>query len=305
VTGFRHAVVGVDLAPGSGALTRGSLAALDHVRWLSQATALACTLLHSTAGDEHFDGGERGYRWAAGPAPREALEAAARDLAAAGVKAELEVTEERAWLAITRRVLRAPADLVIVGKRSETDPGGPRLGSQTQKLLRNCPCAVWAVGPGVAPPPRCILAATDLTQVGDTVLERAGRLARRAAAELHVVHAFQLSMEAQLRGEALRDAYVRRTTAHASERIRRGLAALDPDLAAHLHVGLASPTRAVLECCARLSPDLVVMGTVSRGGVAGLLVGNTAERLLPRLDTSLLTVKPADFVCPISPGEGA
>jgi nucleotide-binding universal stress UspA family protein len=42
------------------------------------------------------------------------------------------------------------------------------------------------------------------------------------------------------------------------------------------------------------------MGTISRGGVAGLLLGNTAERLLSRLDVSLLALKPADFVCPVT-----
>jgi nucleotide-binding universal stress UspA family protein len=48
-----------------------------------------------------------------------------------------------------------------------------------------------------------------------------------------------------------------------------------------------------------LRPDLVVMGTVSRGGIPGLLMGNTAERLIDRIDCALLTVKPQDFVCPI------
>jgi len=41
------------------------------------------------------------------------------------------------------------------------------------------------------------------------------------------------------------------------------------------------------------------MGTISRAGIAGLLVGNTAERLLDQLDCSLLTVKPGDFVSPV------
>ncbi|MBW2698633.1 MAG: universal stress protein, partial [Deltaproteobacteria bacterium] len=59
--------------------------------------------------------------------------------------------------------------------------------------------------------------------------------------------------------------------------------------------------RAILGCVDRLAPDLVVMGTISRGGIAGVLVGNTAERLLTRLDCSLLTVKPESFVCPVEP----
>jgi nucleotide-binding universal stress UspA family protein len=45
--------------------------------------------------------------------------------------------------------------------------------------------------------------------------------------------------------------------------------------------------------------DLVVMGTVARTGIAGLLIGNTAERLLQRLITSVLAVKPDGFVSPV------
>ncbi len=68
---------------------------------------------------------------------------------------------------------------------------------------------------------------------------------------------------------------------------------------AELHVGLTSPSNAILACVDRLKPDLVVMGTISRAGLAGLAVGNTAERMLGHLRCSLLTVKPADFVCPV------
>jgi nucleotide-binding universal stress UspA family protein len=41
------------------------------------------------------------------------------------------------------------------------------------------------------------------------------------------------------------------------------------------------------------------MGTVSRSGIRGMLVGNTAERLLSGFHRSLLTVKPAGFVSPV------
>jgi len=64
-------------------------------------------------------------------------------------------------------------------------------------------------------------------------------------------------------------------------------------------MGITAPTKAILRVVEGVHPDLVVMGTIARGGIAGMLVGNTAERLLQRLDCSLLTVKPADFVCPV------
>jgi nucleotide-binding universal stress UspA family protein len=45
--------------------------------------------------------------------------------------------------------------------------------------------------------------------------------------------------------------------------------------------------------------DLVVMGSVARSGIAGLLIGNTAERVLRRLPCSALAVKPDGFVSPV------
>jgi Universal stress protein family len=45
--------------------------------------------------------------------------------------------------------------------------------------------------------------------------------------------------------------------------------------------------------------DLLVMGTVARTGLAGFIVGNTAERLLQRLVCSALWVKPDGFFTPI------
>jgi len=44
---------------------------------------------------------------------------------------------------------------------------------------------------------------------------------------------------------------------------------------------------------------LLVMGTIGRGGIRGIMIGNTAERLLPEVHCSVLAVKPPDFVCPI------
>lgn len=49
-----------------------------------------------------------------------------------------------------------------------------------------------------------------------------------------------------------------------------------------------------------LGVELVVMGTVGRAGIPGLLIGNTAEDILGQIDCSDLTVKPAAFVSPVA-----
>ena len=41
------------------------------------------------------------------------------------------------------------------------------------------------------------------------------------------------------------------------------------------------------------------MGTVGRSGIPGLIIGNTAEKVINGIDCSLLAVKPAGFVTPV------
>ena len=45
--------------------------------------------------------------------------------------------------------------------------------------------------------------------------------------------------------------------------------------------------------------DLIVMGTVCRTGIPGFCIGDTAEKILHRIDCSVLAVKPDDFITPV------
>jgi universal stress protein E len=45
----------------------------------------------------------------------------------------------------------------------------------------------------------------------------------------------------------------------------------------------------------QLRADAVVMGAVSRSGLKGLFIGNTAEDVLDRLHCDLVIVKPEGF----------
>ena len=44
---------------------------------------------------------------------------------------------------------------------------------------------------------------------------------------------------------------------------------------------------------------MIVMGTVGRSGIAGKVMGNTAEQILDHVRCSVITVKPAEFISPI------
>jgi universal stress protein E len=59
----------------------------------------------------------------------------------------------------------------------------------------------------------------------------------------------------------------------------------------------AEPEEAIARYVELHDIDVVVMGTVARTGIAGLIMGNTAERVLQRLRGSVLAVKPASSAC--------
>jgi nucleotide-binding universal stress UspA family protein len=291
-------VVGAELADGE--LGRGSQLAVEQARWMAHRTGAHITLLHSSQLDERWDPDAAGYaelRGAGTAAERAPLDTAAGRLRSDGIEVEVATTDGPAAIELIRRALREPADIVIVGKRGHAQTDGRRLGSVSQSVVRYCPCPVMVVKPGSAPTPKIVVAATDASDVGARVVDAAASIAERCGAALHVIHAIQLSFGAQMKGAETEFVSERRQDLTKAVGAQVAAAGFGGEL--QIHAGVTCPTRAVHECEERLRPDLIVMGTVSRTGLAGLVLGNTAERLLGTLDCSLLVVKPEGFTCPL------
>jgi universal stress protein E len=300
--GFRHVLAALDLGAGGHELTLGSRKAMSRAAWIARHVGVRLTLLHSGRPDEYWDAESKTFVSANGDDSKSgrALEQAMADLGSDALELRLVISEETAWMAVVREVLREAVDVVVASKRTNLHSDDRKLGTVAHKLVRNCPCPVWLEDVRATRDPSVILAATDLTAVGDRAVLLAASVADALGAKLHVVHAFSLSMEVQLEREGVRQEHIVRTRAAAQEHIEGLLAATPMAGHAKLHIGLTSPTQAVLEGVEVLRPGLVVMGTVGRGGIPGLLIGNTAERLIDRIDCALLTIKPEDFVCPVA-----
>lgn len=305
---FRHIVVGLDLDAAGESVTEGSAKAAAQAVWVARASGGRVLFLHSTFHDEYHDAEQGDVPLVREGCPQSGWAALEREVDAArrrGVAADLALTSERVWLDITRMALRGEADLAVVGKRSESTGVGRKLGSVATKLLRKCPSAVWAVKPEHDLMHRLVLAASDLSPVGDRSSRCAAQIARLKGCELHVVHAYQVPLELQIEAARMSDLEygeeLEQLRARAVAHIRRSVAEIveHPGEGLEVHVGKGAPSTVIREAVAHLDPDLLVMGMISRGGLAGLLVGSTAERLLDRLDCSILAIKPEDFVSPV------
>ncbi|MCH2187118.1 universal stress protein [Myxococcota bacterium] len=233
---------------------------------------------------------------------RALLEQIAEPLVSAGVNCEIEVCEGHAATEFLRRIQEKNINLLIVGKRTQLDSDGRPLGSVSLDVIRCAPCLVSVVRPDAKAIPEIVVAATDGGPMGERVLEAAAEIASIHSATLHVLHAVQIGMEIQMEGTEAERAFVAERRDAIREAARAAAEKADFGGRLEVHSGVATPDQAVAEAVERLKPDVVVLGTVSRTGISGILVGNTAEQLLSSLDCSLLVEKPADFIAP-SPTE--
>ncbi len=228
------------------------------------------------------------------------------------VAAEIAVSTGTLFLEVVRRTIAFEHDLVMMPPDQAPGASGLWRASNTMHLLRKCPVPVWvyrsgvtgngdvlaAVGPFEEPEP---------SQMDRKIVELGSSLAARQGGKFHLVHAWGLRGETLLRngrvslpvGEVDRlveEAFVTARTAVDKLIADTGVPADDVSI----HLSKGDPFPVITEIATSLNPEVVVMGTLARGGIAGLLIGNTAEKVLGSLDTSVLAVKPDGFATPVS-----
>jgi universal stress protein E len=224
-----------------------------------------------------------------------------------GVKVASKWAVGEGWVELTREAIDARYDLVVVGTRNQGAVRRALFGSTAMKLLHNCPAPVWVTKPEPQPAPKSLLVASDFSEVSDRALKLASEISSASNAKLHLIHVvespFAQLWEAGLL-EAQREAvYHERDRAAAQHRLEQQLARVSPGKDANAVVtvveGATVADNAIVEYIEAHHIDLLMAGTSARRGLAGVFLGNTAERLLTAVNCSLLVVKPADFVCPV------
>jgi len=132
-----------------------------------------------------------------------------------------------------------------------------------------------------------ILVATDFSPAADAALDYARALATRFGATLHVLHAAEnLFFRA-----TLADPYA--IKAATAKRLEGRLTHYDRDrLGARAIVEVSDdPADAIVSYARGARIGLIIMGTHGREGVAHLLVGSVAERVVRTAPCPVLTIK--------------
>ena len=231
----------------------------------------------------------------------------------AGVQVSAKVLVGKEFLEIIREVLRNKHDLVIKTARGNRGVKDILFGSTAMHLMRKCPCPVWMMTPGQSQPYDRILAAVDVSPadtrentLNTKIMDLATSLAHLELSELHIVYAWNFRHVNFLNGELGKSpGEIKKWESETHKLHRRYLDdflkkyALDK-VKFQVHQLKGEASNLIPELVEKKRIDLIVMGTQCRAGIPGFFIGNTAEKILHRVDCSVLTVKPEDFISPVT-----
>ncbi len=198
----------------------------------------------------------------------------------------------------------------LVMKRGSAPKGIDQLA---MRLIRKCPCPIWIIQDNRSGELKRVLGAvdagadsTETKQLNKKIVELAYSLAQREKGEAHYLYSWYLPSELILRGprfnlseadiQQMKDQLER----EGKQKIYKLLesAHIEPR-EDHIHVKEGKTDEAIEKALKNMGIEVLVLGTIGRSGIPGLLIGNTVEKLLAQVQCSVLAVKPDDYESPV------
>jgi nucleotide-binding universal stress UspA family protein len=136
---------------------------------------------------------------------------------------------------------------------------------------------------------RRILVATDFSEASGGAVALAVAMAREAAAALHVLHVCDAPPYPDLGGPVDLMTPVVEAAQQRLDDLMASLRDVVPAAKGILEVGAA--WEQILAAAAEVAADLVVLGTHGRRGVAHILMGSVAQRVVSLCEVPVLTVR--------------
>lgn len=235
---------------------------------------------------------------------------------AAGVTLEIQVEFGKLFYRAIQYVLNQSVDWLI----KQTDEASHTLtahifDSHDLHLLRKCPCPVLLHKHGTSLPFQKVMACIDVNLDADltkpdvfnqTILKTALKVVEQDGANLEVLHAWQADTENWVRywntdlpekalfqfREGVRNQHLKAVEVEI-EALNAPQITMEPVLPKGEAAKVIPPIVALHQV------DLLVMGTLGRDGLPGMIIGNTSESILEQVNCSVLALKPSHFVSPV------
>jgi universal stress protein E len=311
--GFRKILVGVDLSHGdrlaASELNAPTREAVKRAIWLAAQSSAELTFLATLDISAHTEEVLHELEHSMRTVEDEALSVLHEIVDQAkkeGVEARVKLLHGRSWEGIIQEVIKEKHDLVVIGTRDQNRASRLLFGSTGMKLLRNCPCPVWVTKPDPNWDDLNILIASDFSDVSQTAIEIGVAAGQLTDAKVHLLHAIEdhsgrrnwLTGMSPEKSQELAE----KQKADAESKLHEQISQTDHRTltqGVQLHVVDGPADIAMVDAIEEHGIDLLIMGTAARSGIPGLLIGNTAERLLAQVPCSVVAIKPPGFECPI------
>ena len=224
-----------------------------------------------------------------------------------GVSFQTEVHwQKNLYDAVMESMNNSDFDLVIKGTHAHRGIVDRIFTHTDWNLLRHCPAPVLLVKSSKPWQHNRILASIDATShdeghklINENILDFAEHLADHFSTDLHLVNAYPLvalafAMVPEVTAPDDIQDFVTKQHKENCDRYAEKYG-INQD---HIHISEGDPEDVIEALNDKIAADLVVIGTVGREGLAGVLLGNTAERIVDRVPCDVLVIKPLDGVKP-------
>jgi universal stress protein E len=217
-----------------------------------------------------------------------------------GLPSHALVVEGDPFDGILRAAASTRADLVVMGAHRKQLLRDILVGTTIERVIRTGPLPVLMVNGEVERPYRTALAPVDLSEPSEPSVNavRIGMaLGLPGGNRLALVHAFQPLAKGMMLYSGLDrdtiDGHV------ADERVRATkelIAFLEAnglnDNGRSIRVEEGAPFEVISKTVEQLKPDVLIIGTHGRSGIAKALLGSVTEEVLRSLDVDILAVPP-------------
>ena len=240
----------------------------------------------------------------------EQLEQLVDSLDTSNIEVKTAVLRGQTSLALIREVLRDGHDLLMRVVKGTHSRSRGFFGTTGMRLLRKCPCPVWLVTPQAEFKFDHVLGCVDTSttetvehDLNTEVFQLAHSVSKFHEGRLSLIHAWSIWNELMLKNRMSDEEFEQvesRNRAEVAKLLEEFLERQsDPVPRESVHLVRGEPSQVIPQFAAKHNVDLIVMGTVGRSGLSGMIMGNTAERILSQIQCSVLAVKPADFKTPV------
>jgi universal stress protein E len=209
---------------------------------------------------------------------------------------------------IVRKAVDSGADFVIKDTHYHSVLKRSIFSNTDWSLIRNCAATLWLVKPRPPGQKPCFVAAVDPLHERDKPADLDNRILRTAkdlcsalGGEVHAFHAYDVTAAIAVSTDAMTmpialpiNEFADTMRAEHTEAVQ-SLCKEHGISAEHTHIHQGGTRHLLMALTEQLRADAVVMGAISRSGLKGLFLGNTAEDVLDRLHCDLLIVKPEGF----------